>query len=93
MAQAHFKPYHFFTPHPLTSDRSKTKTSADVLDLDQLKNISLSRLMTEHRAKTGKDEDPVVCKYELRGGACNLPDCPDFHMRREMVASRKCSTS
>lgn len=93
-AQAHFKPYQFFTPHPLTSDPSKTKTSADVLDLDQLKNISLSRMMREHRASSGKaEQDPVVCKYELRGGACNLPDCPDFHMRREIVASRKCSLS
>lgn len=91
-AQAHFKPYQFFTPLPLTSDPSKTNTNADVLDLDQLKNISLSRMMTEHRASTGKAEDPVVCKYELRGGACNLPDCPDFHMRREIVATRKCSS-
>lgn len=47
-------------------------------------------MMAEHRDETGKaEEDPVVCKYELRGGSCNVPDCPDFHMRKDIVASRE----
>jgi hypothetical protein len=73
----------------MTSTPSNPNTT-DILDLDKLKNISLSRMMAEHRERTGKaEEDPVVCKYELRGGSCNDPSCPDFHMRKNIVASRE----
>ncbi|KAJ9113904.1 hypothetical protein QFC19_000098 [Naganishia cerealis] len=89
--QAHFKPYHFFTPHvPLTSIQPNPEINTDILDLEALKKITLSRMMAEHRQRTGKaEDDPVVCKYELRGGACNVPDCPDFHMERDVVPSQQ----
>ncbi|KAJ9116991.1 hypothetical protein QFC22_004649 [Naganishia vaughanmartiniae] len=88
-SSAHFKPYQFFTPPPPTSSiRPNAESDTDILDSEALKKITLSRMMAEHRQRTGKaEDDPVVCKYELRGGACNDPDCPDFHMERDVVAS------
>ncbi|KAJ9101784.1 hypothetical protein QFC21_003123 [Naganishia friedmannii] len=90
-SSAHFKPYQFFTPPPPSSSiHPNPVTNTDILDLEALKKITLSRMMAEHRQRTGKaEEDPVVCKYELRGGACNVPDCRDFHMERDVVASQQ----
>lgn len=74
----------------MNSIHPNLESNTDILDLDALKKITLSRMMAEHRQRTGKaEDDPVVCKYELRGGACNVPECPDFHMERDIVASRK----